>query len=102
MTPFEYDENPWDGWGVWSDNSIGENSNAGFVTVKLDANKPPASFLPLDGDPATDENKAMVIDWTQSLPPAGGPKVIKQLRHKFRTRRPQSNSTISGRPIRQL
>ena len=19
MTPFEYDENPWDGWGVWSD-----------------------------------------------------------------------------------
>ena len=18
MTPFEYDENPWDGWGVWT------------------------------------------------------------------------------------
>ena len=26
MTPFEYDENPWDGWGVWDDKWIGDDS----------------------------------------------------------------------------
>ncbi len=53
MTPFEYDENPWDGWGVY-----GRDGN----------------FIPIDGDPATDENGIVndpnpannishVIDW---------------------------------------
>jgi hypothetical protein len=44
MTPFEYDENPWDGWGC------------------PDASNPSVN-IPLDGDPATDENKGVVIDW---------------------------------------
>jgi hypothetical protein len=45
MTPFEYDEYPWDGWGV-PDGTSGAN-------------------LPLDGDVATDENKGQYIDWEQ-------------------------------------
>lgn len=45
MTPFEYDENPWDGWGC------------------LDAN---GLNIPLDGDTSTDENKGEVIDWNQA------------------------------------
>ncbi len=42
MTPFEYDENPWDGWGC-----------VGATGIPI----------PLDGDPATDENKVEMIDW---------------------------------------
>ena len=61
MTPFEYDENPWDGWGT------------------LD-NADPANpiLIPLDGDPLTDENKGEMIDWA-NIPTAGGPKTIKTL-----------------------
>ncbi len=44
MTPFEYDENPWDGWGC------PDNAN-------------PSVNIPLDGDVATDENKGEFIDW---------------------------------------
>src|SRR4029079_6471705 len=47
MTPFEYDENPWDGWGVTI------NANTGEI-------------IPLDGDPATDENAGKVIDWSKA------------------------------------
>ncbi len=39
MTPFEYDENPWDGWGL------------------LEMPSGVNHLIPLDGDPATDENK---------------------------------------------
>jgi hypothetical protein len=46
MTPFEYDENPWDGWGVPD----------AVVT-------PTPNNIPLDGDPATDENLGELIDW---------------------------------------
>lgn len=53
MTPFEYDENPWDGWGVLD--------NAGVL-------------LPLDGDPATDENLGEAINWGAIDPALGGPK----------------------------
>ena len=42
-TPFEYDECPWDGWGVFdTDNGVN---------------------YPLDGDVATDENYKQVYDW---------------------------------------
>ena len=44
MTPFEYDENPWDGWGCPDGTTNRVN-------------------IPLDGDPATDENQGEVIDW---------------------------------------
>jgi hypothetical protein len=43
-TPFEYDENPWDGWG----------------TLDQDGN-----VIPIDGDIATDENKGEMIDWAR-------------------------------------
>src|SRR5262249_16491591 len=33
MTPFEYDENPWDGWGVWDDRWVGDKGNASFIRV---------------------------------------------------------------------
>ncbi len=81
MTPFEYDENPWDGWGVWDDRWVGENSNAGFITKKGDPFNAtnPATFLPLDGDPATDENNGVIIDWASDASANGGPKVLKQL-----------------------
>ncbi len=50
MTPFEYDENPWDGWGCVDRDGVN---------------------IPLDGDAATDENgdltatppTATVLDW---------------------------------------
>lgn len=50
MTPFEYDENPWDGWGV------PDGTMAGNVAKPVN--------LPLDGDPATDENLGQAIDWS--------------------------------------
>lgn len=67
MTAFEYDEYPWDGWGCLDRNAVN---------------------IPLDGDPATNENGdetlleadlptrnfAGVIDWNQLR--NGGPKVI--------------------------
>ena len=49
MTPFEYDENPWDGWGV--------------LDATANGSTPTPINLPLDGDPATDENLGMTIDW---------------------------------------
>lgn len=64
-TPFEYDENPWDGWGVWDDNMTPTSTNT-------------PTFIPLDGDPVTDENNADIIDWT-NIPNIGGPKALKQL-----------------------
>jgi hypothetical protein len=53
MTPFEYDEYPFDGWGVYA----------------RDPNDPngPGIFVPLDGDPATNEN------WGQELHPIVNP-----------------------------
>lgn len=63
MTPFEYDENPWDGWGV-PDGTMDGN-----------VNKP--INLPLDGDPATDENLGMAIDWSSVDP--RNPATIKPI-----------------------
>ncbi|MFO0790957.1 MAG: hypothetical protein U0805_15975 [Pirellulales bacterium] len=59
MTPFEYDENPWDGWGM------------------PDAK---GNFIPLDGDSTTDENKGELIDWAE-VPngPNANSKKIKTL-----------------------
>ncbi|MEX0612574.1 MAG: hypothetical protein WD229_10695, partial [Pirellulales bacterium] len=63
MTPFEYDENPWDGWGCMERKG---------------------NLIPLDGDPATNENGDIVnnttdiIDWT-AIPASGGPKVFTQV-----------------------
>jgi hypothetical protein len=57
MTPFEYDENPWDGWGT--------RDRAGNV-------------IPLDGDPATDENGTGKLPDNLRLPEvaaAGQPKL---------------------------
>ena len=51
MTPFEYDENPWDGWGC-------PMARSSVVC------RTPSTFH-LDGDPATDENKGEVIDWNK-------------------------------------
>ena len=73
MTPFEYDENPWDGWGVWDDNWNKDpvNDNANFIL---------ATFLPLDGDAATNENDAWVIDWSlHKQPNLGRTKTLFQL-----------------------
>jgi hypothetical protein len=42
MTPFEYDENPWDGWGCLDSDGVN---------------------VPLDGDLATNENLGEVLDW---------------------------------------
>jgi hypothetical protein len=74
MTPFEYDENPWDGWGEWDDNWNRDPVNDITNFAK-------STFLPLDGDPATNENDAWVIDWTLHTPPnPGRPKTLVQLR----------------------
>ena len=59
MTPFEYDENPWDGWGC----------------TDRDGN-----LIPIDGDPSTDENgdvtknEARVLDW-KTIGTNGGTRV---------------------------
>ncbi len=45
-TPFEYDENPWDGWNV---TGLDENDDY--------------QELPIDGDPATNENEGEFNDW---------------------------------------
>jgi hypothetical protein len=47
MTPFEYDENPWDGWGVYFDPALPFSST---------------NFIPLDGDVSTNEN------WGRGVP----------------------------------
>jgi hypothetical protein len=60
-TPFEYDENPWDGWGV----PDGKVDTSGLPT--------PIN-IPLDGDPATNENAGEVIDWANIPGNTGGPK----------------------------
>ncbi len=62
MTPFEYDEYPWDGWGVPLRNPA---TTAG----------PIASVIPLDGDAATDENAGAVIDWKEVIA-SNGQKVV--------------------------
>jgi len=61
MTPFEYDENPWDGWSL----------------TQRDSNYKPLDEIALDGDPATDENNADVIDWKATLT-ANGAKVVSR------------------------
>ena len=61
MTPFEYDENPWDGWGV----PLHKDGKPSEVIV---------SQIPIDGDSATDENLGAVIDWVQVS--ASGSKVV--------------------------
>jgi hypothetical protein len=53
MTCFEYDENPWDGWGC------------------PDSKTPTAENIPLDGNSATDENLGYYIDW-RNVTPGGG------------------------------
>jgi hypothetical protein len=74
MTPFEYDENPWDGWGEWDDNWNADpdpnNTNSTFKN---------STFLPLDGDPATNENDAWIIDWSKPTATPGRPKTFAQL-----------------------
>lgn len=56
MTPFEYDENPWDGWNC-------VDSNTGTV-------------IPIDSDPGTNENKSDFIDWANMG--TTGEKVVSQ------------------------
>ncbi|MEX2167919.1 MAG: hypothetical protein WD851_01290 [Pirellulales bacterium] len=51
MTPFEYDENPWDGWNV----------------VHYNSSNPPI-VLPIDGDSATDECYGHYTDWASTGP----------------------------------
>ena len=82
MTPFEYDEIPWDGWGAWDDKWVGEFSSAAFVKVRRPDDIPMkvATFLPLDGDPATNENDAWVIDWSLHVGPnLGRTKTLWQI-----------------------
>ena len=50
MTPFEYDENPWDGWNC--------------VDTKGTPDDPSDdTYYPIDGDPGTDENHRQLVDW---------------------------------------
>ncbi len=80
MTPFEYDENPWDGWGVWDDNwigDLGDNKNKAAFKIQKDPTK--ATFFPLDGDPATDENNGWVIDWSLANSTNKWAKTLTQL-----------------------
>lgn len=60
-TPFEFDENPWDGWGNINDNGTKDDPTDDI-------------YFPLDGDPTTNENFQQVIDW-QNMG-ANGVKVI--------------------------
>ena len=59
-TPFEYDENPWDGWNL--------TQNGGNVT------------LPIDSDPATNENGGQFINWanatTDNNDPLYGARIV--------------------------
>ncbi len=75
MTPFEYDENPWDGWGVWNDVWTGDVTSQSLATRTAEFDTKP-TFIPLDGDAATDENLAEVIDWT-IVPKGPGPNTKK-------------------------
>jgi hypothetical protein len=52
-TPFEYDENPWDGWNVTQTASLANPNPANHIV------------LPIDSDPSTDESRGQYIDWTQ-------------------------------------
>ncbi len=54
MTPFEYDENPWDGW-----NCVDTNGTPNDPTDD--------TFFPLDGDPGTDENHGQRVDWEEMV-----------------------------------
>lgn len=92
MTPFEYDENPWDGWGVWNDAWLGD------ITDKAVISK--ISFFPLDGDAATNENDGWVIDWSK-IPAAGGPKVLAQLLVDPNQSVGPSNPPIITHPLNQ-
>jgi len=56
MTPFEYDENPWDGWNC-------VDSGSGNV-------------IPIDSDPGTNENKSDYVDWLSMG--TNGQKVVNQ------------------------
>lgn len=49
-TPFEFDENPWDGWGTINDNGTPDDPTDD-------------TYFPLDGDATTNENFQQVIDW---------------------------------------
>ena len=66
---------------MWDDNWIGDigdgKNKAAFKIQKDPTTK--ATFIPLDGDPATDENNAWVINWKTALPPVGGAKTLLQL-----------------------
>lgn len=57
MTPFEYDENPWDGWGVY------DTGQAGSDPTNLNNDR----LYPLDGALNTDENR----QYTQRVLPNG-------------------------------
>ncbi|MGI9455378.1 MAG: hypothetical protein ACR2NU_02390, partial [Aeoliella sp.] len=52
MTPFEYDENPWDGWNCVDTNGT-PNDPSDDTTY------------PLDSDPATDENHGQFTQWSK-------------------------------------
>lgn len=84
MTPFEYDENPWDGWGV-SDTKHGE-------------------VFPLDGDISTNENFTQLRTLTQidrnnqaeaAVPHWRGPAA------RFYLDRARTGTLPGGRPLSQ-
>ncbi|MGL4512173.1 MAG: hypothetical protein ACRCT8_03725 [Lacipirellulaceae bacterium] len=62
QTPFEYDENPWDGWNVVD--------TKGTTAVNDD------SILPLDGDVSTDENLTVFRDLTVPALTVSPPVVV--------------------------
>lgn len=75
MTPFEYTDNPWFGWGVWDDKWAGDP--LAWPSNPTDPKFP--RLIPLDGDPATDENQGVVIDWSVMGSASGSAKALKQL-----------------------
>ena len=83
MTPFEYDENPWDGWSV-----LGRDNN----------------FIPLDGDLATDENGDLttglsaVLDWATIL--TNGLKATTTVPAPQNARRPNLRNRVGCRAAR--
>ena len=85
MTPFEYDENPWDGWG----------------TLGRDGKN-----IPLDGDPATDENGdaanniVNVIDWDTVK--STHQKAFKTVRSAEKCNRPDTRFGLGRREARAL
>jgi hypothetical protein len=102
MTPFEYDENPWDGWGVWDDKWLGDTTSPppNFTSTTFDPTL--ATFIPLDGDPGTNENDGWVIDWSLHTPAnLGRPKTLVQLLVNQGSPVSASNPPIITHPLLQ-